>query len=125
MDVFRIFIAFFLQGITYTVLLSLSLPEIFGPLFDLLVALGLAYFILFVPNIVYSVGIEILQKYIRSYILFGFISAFLGIIILLLFEYFTCKVSKNSAFIESLIAYFITYLIVSIYLKYLYNRSIN
>ena len=78
MDVFRIFIAFFLQGITYTVLISWCLPEIFGPLFDLLVALGLAYFILFVPNIVYSVGIEILQKYIRSYILFGFISAFLG-----------------------------------------------
>ena len=115
----RIFIAFFLQGIIYMIITPIMQSILDKPLINNM-AIFVVYFMLFVPNITYAIVIEILQRYMNSHILFGLMNAFIGIFFLFVNHSFF---GKSTIKIEALFIYFITYFIVSIYMKYLYNKD--
>ena len=85
-------------------------------------AIFLVYFMLFIPNIVYAVVVEMLQSSIKRYIFFGVINAILGAVILFVDNLISGQSSIKK---EALLGYFITYFIVSFYLKYLYKKQIR
>ena len=114
----RIFIAFFLQGIIYMIIASILENILDKPLINHMAIFSI-YIMFFVPNIIYAIALEISQRHINSYILFGFINAFLGIMLLLIDTFIF---AQGNIRIEALFIYFITYCIISIYLKYLYNK---
>jgi len=115
----RIFIAFFLQGILYMIIASIMQSILDKPLINNMI-IFVVYFMLFVPNIIYAIVVEILQRYMNSHILFGFMNAFIGIFFLFVNYLFF---AKSTIKIETLFIYFITYFIMSLYLKYLYNKA--
>ena len=118
-SIIRIFIAFFLQGILYMIIASIMQSILDKPLINNMI-IFVVYFMLFVPNIIYAIVVEILQRYMNSHILFGFMNAFIGIFFLFVnFLFF----AKSTIKIEALFIYFITYFIMSLYLKYLYNKA--
>jgi len=117
----RVFIAFLIQGIIYMIVMSIMEKFVDRALINN-IAIFLVYFMLFLPNIVYAVVIEMLQNFIKSYLSFGIISAIIGVVILLVDHLIFGQSSIKK---EALLGYFITYFIVSFYLKYLYRKQIK
>jgi len=115
----RVVGAFFLQGVVYIVIMSLMQGIINKPLTNNM-AIFVVYFMLFLPNIIYAVITEIMQSYIKNYMLFGLVIATMGIGILLVDNaIFGISTIKK----EAIFGYFITYFIISVYLKYLYKKE--
>ena len=115
----RVFIAFFLQGIIYIEIIHILQSILDKPLSNGMIIFVL-YFMLFIPNLIYATVAESLQRYIKNYISFGVITAVLGTGISFIYNllFGISNIKK-----EALLGYFITYFIVSIYLKYLYMKS--
>ena len=115
----RVFIAFFLQGIIYMVIMPFMQNILEKPLINNM-AIFLVYMMLFIPNIMYAIVAESLQRYIKNYISFGVVTTCLGIGISFIYN---LLLGVGNIKKEALLGYFITYFIVSIYLKYLFKKS--
>lgn len=138
----RVFIAYFLPGLLWWSLFAPLLEWVLNTRIVFLntnAAPYAVYILLFIPTIIFSIGLELMQKYIKKYFFMGLMSGILALTVLftpviyfLLFVYngkdnkLPASHFQSNSVSESLFYLLIFFMIcffVGIIMKYIYNKK--